>query len=210
MFKHLKTIKKIDKSNIMKEAQRIDYDKDGRVIIDVGLKCADDFFSPYSYRTYEMMNPEVDKYINMREDTIPNNEEISLDIYTENPTTNEEKRRIKQTVKRHHAEELIAVKRKLRHNLMLGLFCSLVGLLILLLEAIVYNLVSNMYLDTVMAVIGWLFLWDGLEIMFYERGELKERKIRSYRLMNAKVHVRMYSKTIQREYGIGEFEEDEE
>ena len=210
MFKHLKTIKKIDKSNIMKEAQRIDYDKDGRVIIDVGLKCADDFFSPYSYRTYEMMNPEVDKYINMREDTIPNNEEISLDIYTENPTTNEEKRRIKQTVKRHHAEELIAVKRKLRHNLMLGLFCSIVGLLILLLEAIVYNLVSNMYLDTVMAVIGWLFLWDGLEIMFYERGELKEQKIRSYRLMNAKVHVRMYSKTIQREYGIGEFEEDEE
>ena len=210
MFKHFKTIKKIDKSNIMKEAQRIDYDKDGRVIIDVGLKCADDFFSPYSYRTYEMMNPEVDKYINMREDTIPNNEEISLDIYTENPTTNEEKRRIKQTVKRHHAEELIAVKRKLRHNLMLGLFCSIVGLLILLLEAIVYNLVSNMYLDTVMAVIGWLFLWDGLEIIFYERGELNRLKVRNYRLMNAKVHVRMYSKTIQREYRIGEFEDFED
>ena len=209
MFKHLKTRKKLDKSNIMKEAQKVDYDRDGRVVIDVGLKCADDFFSPYSYKTYEMMNPEVDEYINMREDTIPNNEEISLDIYTETPTTNEEKRRIRQTVKRHHAEELIAVKRKLKHNLLLGLFCSLIGLLILLAEAILYHFVTNMYLDTVMAVIGWLFLWDGLEIIFYERGELKERKIRSYRLMNAKVHVRMYSKTIQREYGIGEFEDEE-
>jgi len=209
MFKHLKTRKKLDKSNVMKEAQKIDYDKDGRVEIDVGLKCADDFFSPYSYKTYEMMNLEVDEYINMREDTIPNNEEISLNIYTETPTTNEEKRRIRQTVKRHHAEELIAVKRKLKHNLILGLFCSFVGLLILLAEAILYHFVTNMYLDTVMAVIGWLFLWDGLEIIFYERGELKERKIRSYRLMNAKVHVRMYSKTIQREYGIGEFEDED-
>ena len=210
MFKHLKTKKKIDKSLAMKEAQQIDYDKDGRVIIDVGLRNADDFFSPYSYRTYETMNPEVDKYISMCENSIPSNEEISLDIYTENPTTNEEKRRIRQTVKRHHAERLIAVKQKLKRNLTFGLICSIVGLLILFAEAVLYEVVSSMYIDTVMAVLGWLFLWDGIEIMFYERGELKDEKNRSYRLMNAKVHVRMYSKTIQREYGIGEFGEEEE
>jgi len=210
MFKHLKTIKKIDKSIAMKEAQKIDYDKNGRVIIEVGLKNADDFFSPYSYRTYEMMNPEVDKYIKLCESSIPSNEEISLDIYTENPTTNEEKRRIKQTVKRHHAEQLIGVKQKLKSNLTLGLACSIIGLLILFAEAILYDVVSSMYFDTVMAVLGWLFLWDGLEIMFYERSDLKAQKNRSYRLMNAKVHVRMYSKTIQREYGIGEFSEEDE
>lgn len=157
-----------------------------------------------------MMNPEVDKYISMCENSIPSNEEISLDIYTENPTTNEEKRRIRQTVKRHHAERLIAVKQKLKRNLTFGLICSIVGLLILFAEAVLYEVVSSMYIDTVMAVLGWLFLWDGIEIMFYERGELKDEKNRSYRLMNAKVHVRMYSKTIQREYGIGEFGEEEE
>ena len=93
--------------------------------------------------------------------------------------------------------------------MMLGLICSVLGLLILLAEAIIYKVVSNMYLDTVMAVIGWLFLWDGLEIIFYERRDLKRKKVQSYRLMNAKVHIRMYSKTIQREYGIGEFEDEE-
>jgi len=210
MFKHIQTIRKIDKSSAMREAQKIDYDKDGRVIIEVGLKCADDFFSPYSYRTYEMMNPEVDEYIKKCESAVPKHEEISLDIYTETPTTNEEKRRIRQTVKRHHAEESIATKQKLRRNLITGIFFSLIGLLILLAEAIIYSFVVNMYLDTVMAVIGWLFLWDGLEIMFYERSELNRKKVRSYRLMNAKVHVRMYSKSIQREYKIGEFEEDDE
>ena len=210
MFKHLKTIKKINKSKAMKEAQQVDYDKDGRVVIDVGLKCAEDFFSPYSYRTYELMNPEVCDYINTCEANIPKSEEITLDIYTENLTSNEEKRRIRQTVKRHHAEEVIAINKKLRKNFWTGMFCSFLGLLILLIEAIIYSFVVNMYLDTVMAVIGWLFLWDGLEIIFYERGELNRKKVQSYRLMNAKVHVRMYSKTIQREYGIGEFEEIED
>lgn len=209
MLKHLNTIKKINKSSAMREAQKIDHDKDGRAIIEVGLKCADDFFSPYSYRTYEIMNPEVEKYINTYESAIPKNEEVSINIYTETPTTNEEKRRIRQTVKRHHAEKVIATNQKLRHNMTLGLICSLIGLLVLLAEAIIYNFVSNMYLDTIMAVLGWLFLWDGLEIIFYERQELKSKKIQSYRLMNAKVHIRMYSKSIQREYGIGEFEEED-
>ena len=110
MFKRLKSIKKIEKSKAMREAKTIDYDKEGRAIIDVGLKCAEDFFSPYSYRTYEMMNPEVCEYINACESIIPQNEEVSIDIYTENSTTNEEKIRIRQTVKRHHAEELINIK----------------------------------------------------------------------------------------------------
>ena len=65
-----------------------------------------------------------------------------------------------------------------------------------------------MYLDTILAVIGWLFLWDGLEVMLYERGELKRKKIQSMRLINAKVHVRKYSRKIQKEYKIGEFEEE--
>ena len=210
MFARLKNVRKIESSKAMREARSIDYDKEGRAVIEVGLKCADDFFSPYSYKTYELMNPEVSSYINTCESAIPQNEELSVDIYTETPTTNEEKRRIRQTVKRHHAEKLIGIKNRLRSKMITGIFCSVVGLLILLAEAIIYSIVVNMYVDTVMAVVGWLFLWDGLEIIFYERSDLIFKKKQSYRLMNAKVHIRMYSKSIQREYGIGEYDDSDE
>ena len=62
----------------------------------------------------------------------------------------------------------------------------------------------------IVAVIGWLFLWDGLEVLLSDRSEIRRKQIRSYRLMNAKVHVRRYSRKIQRAYGIGEFEEEDE
>ena len=82
--------------------------------------------------------------------------------------------------------------------------------MILFLEGVLYAKVSNLYLDTIMAVIGWLFLWDGAEVFLWDRSDLNREKIKSYRLMNAKVHIRRYSEKIQREYGIGEFEEDED
>ena len=210
MFKRLKRIKKINNSQVVQEAYELDYDKYGRVQINVGLKDSDDFFQPYSYKSYEYMNPEVSDFINMCESSIPENEDLSIDIYTETDTTNEEKKRIRRTVKRHHAEQLVIINKKLRHNLIQGLVFSLLGFLILLAEAIVYSVFENMYLDTIMAVIGWLFLWDGLEVMLGDRSELKRKKIRSYRILNAKVHVRKYSRTIQREYGFGEFAEDDD
>ena len=52
MFKHLKRIKKINKSVAVREANEIDYDEEGRAQINVGLKTAEDFFSPFSYKTY--------------------------------------------------------------------------------------------------------------------------------------------------------------
>lgn len=210
MFKRLKRIKKINKSVAVREANEIDYDEEGRAQINVGLKTADDFFSPYSYKTYEFMNPEVSNYINMNEASIPVKDDLSIDIYTEEPTDNEEKKRIRRAVKRYHAEQLVIVNKKLRRNFVQGLIFSILGILILLAEAIVYNIIENMYLDTLLAVIGWLFLWDGVEVWLDDRAELKRKKLRSYRILNAKIHVRKYSRKIQREYGFGEFEEEDD
>lgn len=208
--KKRKIFKKTAVKQALKEARSLDYNEDGSVQINVGLKSADDFFSPHSYLTYELMNPSVIEYINMNEASIPANEEISLDIYTETPTTNEEKIRIRKAVKRHHAEQLVITEKRLRKNLISGIIFSLIGVLILLAEAILYSIVQNMYIDTLIAVIGWLFLWDGIEVMLHDRYELVRKRNRSIRLMNAKVHVRKYSQKIQREYKIGDFESDEE
>ena len=73
-----------------------------------------------------------------------------------------------------------------------------------------HNYVNSYYIDAVISVIGWLFLWDGMEIIFYDQKELNRQKSRSVRLMNAKVHINMYSKTMQREHKIGEFEQESE
>ena len=89
-------LKKLKKNAAIKEAQELDYNKDGSVQIPVGLKEAGDFFHPYSYLTYEIMNPSVKDYIETFEATIPAEDNVTVDIYTETQTTQEEKKRIRQ------------------------------------------------------------------------------------------------------------------
>jgi len=210
MFEKRKMLKKLRKTTAYKEAMKMDYDKDGRVKINVGVKEWDQLFSPFAYKSYELLDSGVTEYIDMCETQIPITEELSLDIYTEEKTTNEEKKKVRQAFKRHYAENIVSLKRKVRTNTWKGLILSALGLLLLFVEALLYVKVANLYLDTIMAVIGWLFLWDGMEVFLWDRSDLKREEIRNYRLMNAKVHIRQYSKKIQKEYGIGEFDEDDE
>lgn len=209
MFRRKKLIEKIENSSAMKEARQIDYSEDGRAIIYVGAKSADEMFSPFAYKTYELLNPVVVDYINMCEATIPSNDEISLDIYTEESTTNIEKRRIRQAVKRHNAEQIVNINKRLKRSMLIGSTFCLIGLLVMILTAVFYQNLHKIYIQEILAVVGWMFVWDGLEYILEDRSELMRKKNRCIRLMNAKVHVRQYNKKIQREYGFGEFEEED-
>ena len=204
-----KQIKKAKKNPIMKAAKHIDYDKEGRAQIYVGLREADEFFSPYSYLTYELMNEEVANYIDKCESGIPLSDEIVIEVHTESDTTNEEKRRIRQAVKRHNAEEVVIQKNKLKRKTTYGLVWLVLGLSLLFCE-IIFHLSNYGAIGMLIDVAGWVFAWDGLEILIADRRTLKRNIFRCYRLINAKVHVRKYSQKIQKDYGIGDYYEDEE
>ena len=205
-----KQIKKAKKHPVMKEAKHIDYDKDGRAQIFVGLRESDEFFSPYSYLTYELMNEQVADYIDTCESGIPINDEITIDIHTEENTTNEEKQRIRKAVKRHNAEKVVILKEKLRRKTTFGLVWLVFGLTLLFLE-IIFHLSDYGAIGMIIDVAGWVFAWDGLEILISDRRSIKRQITRCYKLINAKVHVKKYSQKIQRDYGIGDYyEEDDE
>lgn len=210
MFRRRKVIEKIENSSAMKEAREIDYTQDGRARIYVGAKSADDIFSPFSYKTYELLNPVVVDYINMCVSQLPRNDEISLDIYTEEATTNVEKKRIRQAVKRHNAEQIININKKMKRSWLIGSSFCLFGILVMILTAIFYTQVHKIFIQEILAVIGWMFVWDGLEYILEDHSELMRKKRRCMKLINAKVHVRQYAKKIQREYGFGEFEEEDD
>ncbi len=209
MTNRRKILKKLKKNAAIKEATTLDYNEDGSVKIYVGLKEASDFFSPHAYLTYEFINTNVEDYIKKYESTIPIEKDVSVDIYTETPTTHDEKKRIRRALKRHYAEDIVSTEKTYKRETRLGFTFSLIGVFIILLEALLYSFINNFFLDTLLAVVGWLFLWDGLEHLVYDRASIKHKLIRQYRILNAKVHVRQYSKKIQREYGLDEeYDED--
>ena len=208
MLKKFKLSRKLERSGVMKEAKQLDYNKDGSVQINVGIKNAEKFFSPFSFKTYEMTNPEIIDYINLCEESIPKKERISLDIYLETSTTKETKKRIRNSIKRYYAEKVVRLKKQKKRNLSFGIFYILLGVTLLLLESFFYSFFQQIHMEFLLDVIGWLFLWDGVETLIGEWDEVRQELNQSYHLLNARIHIRQYSKKIQKEYKIGDFEEE--
>lgn len=195
MSKRSKIIKKLKNSSAYKDAETLDYAENDDVIIPIGLKNVEDFFNPYSYKDYELVNPAVLNFIYDNEKTIPISENISIDIHTEYSTTNADKKRIRETMKRQHAEQVIVVTKKLKNNLFSGFLSFILGVLILALALYIENsqfFMSNILINTLM-ITAWVFVWHSVELWFIQRPQIKTLLIKNYRLMNARVHVRKYS-----------------
>ena len=195
MSKRSKIIKKLKNSEAYKDAETLDYADNDSVIIPIGLKNIEDFFNPYSYKDYELVNPAVLDFIYDNEKIIPISESINIDIHTECSTNNTDKKRIRETMKRQHAEQVIVTTKKLRQNLISGIFSFFAGILILALALFLENsefFMSNILINTVM-ITAWVFVWHSIELLFIQRPSLKTQLIKNYRLMNAKVHIRKYS-----------------
>lgn len=199
MSKRSKIIKKLKNSSAYKDAETWDYNDNDDVIIQIGLKNVEDFFNPYSYKDYELVNTELLDFIYTNEKTIPISESITLEINAECPVNKDDQQRIKETLKRQHAEDVIVVNKKLKQNFLSGIINFLLGVLILAGTLFLENnefFMSNVLINTLM-IIAWVFVWKAIEQLFIERVRLKNLLIRNYRLMNAKVNIQQYKKTVK-------------
>ena len=209
MFIERKVLKKIRNYKAVETAKELDYAEDGSAIINLGLKYADDFYNPVCYKTYEMINPEVLDFIEENQRVIPIDKDLNIDISVEKRTTNEEKKRIRDTVKRHAAEEVVALKKRLNNKLISGLAFFVLGIVLLLIGILFDGESSSSVIVNTIVIIAWVFEWDAIEMLVFDRHNLKQRLIRKFNLLNAKVHVRQYSKAIIREYDI-ELDDEED
>ena len=73
-----------------------------------------------------------------------------------------------------------------------------------------YEFFHQLHIEFLLDVIGWLFLWDGVETLISDWDSIRRQLSQSYHLLNARIHIRQYSRKIQKEYRIGDFEKDME
>ena len=73
------------------------------------------------------------------------------------------------------------------------------------------SLKEKLYLSSffLTPVVGWLFLWDGVETLIGEWDTIRQQLNQSYHLLNARIHIRQYGRRIQKKYKIGDFKETE-
>lgn len=181
---NIKTLKKNTRIDIDDE---IVLDEDGRATIEVKLQTTQDLFSPYAYKDYDILNNDLDEFIEDRATFIPLDYELSIHLYAKE-IEHLDQEKVEKAVKARYINEYVEEREELRKNTSFSLVMLMLGF------AFLFTLVGIEHFEIpilgfIFEVATWVFFWGALEYFFVSRRAIKARMVRKVKLFNAKVKL---------------------
>lgn len=188
-FRRLRELQRISK--IKDEEELMKFDDKERAIIDVGAENYDDIFSPFCLYDMNVLDFELEDYLDNKSESIPLEYDLKLVFYIKD--ADEEKRKeVETTVKQNYENKVHTLSRKISQNNVFSLLMLLGGAVFLLLHFYLKTLNTPELLLSVFEIAAWVFTWTAVDAFFLERKLLQVEEIMTYRLINAKVEVKEF------------------
>lgn len=160
---------------------KVEYDAEGRAIIDMTVKDDSNFLSAYSTSDTAIISTEVAEFIENNTHSIPPGHQLTLRIHSECIDENE-KMDYQAGIKKYYAEKYLASKKEYRFNLFAVLLLTLAGIATLILA---FNVEHHIWSE-VIDIAAWVFLWEAVDIGVFKNRQTNINRLRylSYISMN--------------------------
>lgn len=173
--------KAIDKQ-IMQGATPFEPNKS--LTIDVKLRSPEQLFSQYC-GTGDKLDPELGEYIYAQCAQSPFADKVEIRFRTDNADGDAAKKAVKDYI----TDEYRDAKKAIRRNTVLSLIMTACGIAILALLFALSYFFDNAYVDTVLEIAAWVFIWEAVDIFFFERSKLKAKRMILLKLYSAEISV---------------------
>lgn len=176
MIQSLKEIRKeLQNRRNGREKER---DDEGRVIVDFCVHSDDDFLSPYSLRSNAELSTGASGFIERSLETVPVKEQVRLRIHS-NVITKEEQMAYNDAIKAYYEERFEAVRREKRRLFVLSTLMALIGVLALtVMIALEFLGRHTAVISEVIDIFAWVFLWEAVDLSFFEATVLRMKSWR--------------------------------
>lgn len=124
-----------------------------------------DFLSPYSSDNQEIITQDVASFLNSKSKLIKQNKPLHIIIKSDKINDNE-KNVYSKAIKNYYYSEKIDIERSLKFYLISSLILAVVSIIIF---SLLYTVVQNVnisILSEIITVIGWVFLWEAVDLLF--------------------------------------------
>ena len=124
-----------------------------------------DFLSPYSSDNQEIITQDVASFLNSKSKLIKQNKPLHIIIKSDKINDNE-KNVYSKAIKNYYYNEKIDIERSLKFYLISSLILAVVSIIIF---SLLYTVVQNVnisILSEIITVIGWVFLWEAVDLLF--------------------------------------------
>ncbi|MCD7728484.1 MAG: hypothetical protein LUI60_01040 [Clostridia bacterium] len=174
----LKTFKEIKQEITARRAHReCRHDEDGRAVVELTVRDDNDFLSPYSSGTRSVINGDVAEFIEASVMPLNANDLVRLEIYSDEITQDEQK---VYTAAIHdyyaeHVEDTLTERRRL---LKIAIYMAVVGVLALAIAVTLFALDANEVFTDIVEIFAWVFLWETIDILCFQRSLLRIKQKR--------------------------------
>lgn len=168
------------------ERKNIVIDSEGDAVISLKATSKEQIFSAYDYDKYEKLNGEICDYIWDKAKFVPVKNEIKIKLYT---TKDIEEEEFKIAFQSKYQQECLEVKQERKRNAWFCVIMFIMGILTLTFLLLSYTFFQNQYLDTLLEIMTWVFIWEAADGFFLTRMGLKGKYRTLLKLYNAKIKV---------------------
>ncbi len=161
-------------------------DEEGNSVVNVSVAEDDDFLSPYGDSDNLVISEEMAGYLKNATSGIHVKNNLHLKIKCADINENN-KENFSKSIKNYYANQFYEVERKLKFNIFAVLATFVLALVFLGLWWLVDWLKSPAVLTIIIEIVAWVFMWEAVDLFFFQRTYLRFEKNKILQLLNAKI-----------------------
>ena len=177
--------RKLDKE-ILSKAKYYE-EKDDDIIIDVKFENNEQIFSSYNYDNKKTLNKDLCDYLWENAKLTSPEKDLIINVYN---NANASETEIESAIKNHYRREYKSSKADLEKINIFTLGCFIVGILFLITIVISNNLLNNYYINILLEIAAWVFIWEAVDKFFLERPQARLKCLQIQRLYSADIRIK--------------------
>lgn len=152
--------------------------------INIDIQSNEQLFSPYCCADTKL-NPELGKYLYDRCADNPFADKVTVNIHTDNIDGDTVRQSIINYVKDSYRDAVKSIKR----NTFISITMTAMGIAFLAVLFALNYFFDNVYVNTVLEIAAWVFIWEAVDCFFLERPKIKARCIVLLKLYTAEINI---------------------
>ncbi len=178
--------KKLRKADKSVPTEEIMVDSEDFAVIPIKAMHKSQIFSAYDYDSNEKLNEELGSHILSETRFVPVSRDVRLKIYTSEGIQQDE---VENAIRNKFKKDYNEVKMEKKKNIFFSLSMLIVGLIFLSLLLLSNTYFPNAFLEIVLEVGTWVFIWEAIDSFFLRRAELKHKQIQYLKIITSRIEV---------------------
>ncbi|MBO5006963.1 MAG: hypothetical protein J6C89_05915 [Clostridia bacterium] len=190
LVRSLKEIRKY----LDKNKKEIEYDGEGRAVIELRVLDDSAFLSPYSTARHNIISEEVSDFIEHSLRGVPHEKAVHFCIHSD-VITPEEQREYTKAIHSHYADKYSDSRMEKKHLHRMAAIMTLVAVIALsLIIGFDAKGIRNEVFTEIGDIFAWVFMWEAVDIFFLQCTLLRFKQQRYLRLADSKIEFLPLSK----------------